>query len=318
MSSSELDLKASKLEREAESKSHGFFKNFSKSAELYVKAAETYKMSKNRDLSAKCYKNAADMLKQTEKDDKYNSIRKNLCNAADMLKTYDYVETLKILKEIEEIDRSIMPNPMALITTEIEIGEMHFQLAQYDDARQYYESAAERLDAEGEKPTKASQCYKQLGLIQAKHLRNYAAAAKSFKKATELYLKNTLTQSAATEIIFNYGLCLIAAEIMGSTDEGSSSSSSPSSSESTTPDFNKLATALSQHPFNETSFTFQRHSGFLNKTISALKEDSAENYKAAIGYLCTTVTISDLQTDLMLLIRKYLEHTLPSEESSGL
>lgn len=59
---------------------------------------------------------------------------------------------MKLLKELENIDKTIIVDNKKLMQTEIEMADLYYEYTEYEKAKEYYNSALERMEIEGSTP----------------------------------------------------------------------------------------------------------------------------------------------------------------------
>ncbi|CAM8893660.1 unnamed protein product [Rhodiola kirilowii] len=192
------------FEKKAEKKLNGwglFSSKYEDAAELYEKAANSYKLAKSWDKAGATYLKLANCyLKLDSKHEAANAF-------ADAGHCYKKTNLKEAVSCLEQAVNSFLDNGRISMAAryEKEIAELYEQEQNFEQSMEYYEKAADLFQGE-DVTTTANQCRQKVA--------QYAAQVEQYQKAVEIYediarqsLNNNLLKYGVKGHLLNAGLC---------------------------------------------------------------------------------------------------------------
>uniref|UniRef100_A0A7N0RF74 Alpha-soluble NSF attachment protein n=1 Tax=Kalanchoe fedtschenkoi TaxID=63787 RepID=A0A7N0RF74_KALFE len=192
------------FEKKAEKKLNGwglFGSKYEDAAELYEKAANSYKLAKSWDQAGATY------LKLASCHLKLDSKHEAATAFADAGHCYKKTNIKEAVSCLEQAVNAFLDNGRISMAAryEKEIAELYEQDQNFEQAMEYYEKAADLFQGE-EVTTTANQCRQKVA--------QYAAQVEQYQKAVEIYediarqsLNNNLLKYGVKGHLLNAGLC---------------------------------------------------------------------------------------------------------------
>jgi len=197
--------KAADLMVQAERKktSFGWFSNtkYDDAAELYKRAANSYKMSKLWDQAANAYNQAADCYLQIQAS---HEIYNCYTEAASCYKKTNPEAAIKCL--LKAIDYLTDDGRFSMAAKyHKEIAELYEADGSFPQASQHYQTSGELYETENS-VSHANACFLKVAHIAAT-LEDYQTAIKFFEETAAKSLNSNLLKWSAKEYLFKAGLC---------------------------------------------------------------------------------------------------------------
>ncbi|KAH6787005.1 alpha-soluble NSF attachment protein 2 [Perilla frutescens var. hirtella] len=196
--------KGDEFERKAEKKIKGwglFSSKYEDAADLYQKAANSFKLSKSWDRAAAAYiKLASCYLKSDSKHEAASAY----VDSANCYKKISPKQAISCLDQAVNIQLEINRFNMAARYSK-EIGELYEQEQNLDQAITYFERAGDLYQTE-EVNTSASQCRQKVAEFSAQ-LGNYQKAIGIYEEVARYSLNNNLLKYGARGHLLNAGIC---------------------------------------------------------------------------------------------------------------
>ncbi|GAB2229537.1 hypothetical protein Drorol1_Dr00013783 [Drosera rotundifolia] len=196
--------KGEEFEKKAEKKLNGwaFLGNkYEDAAELYEKAANSYKLGKSWDQAGAVYIKLADChLKMDSKHEAASSY----VDSANSYKKTSPTQAISSLVQAVNIFSEIGRFSMAARYCK-DIGELYEQVQNFEQAIVYYERAAEFFQGE-EVTTSANQCKQKVAQFSAQ-LEQYPKAIEIFEEIARHSLNNNLLKYGVRGHLLNAGIC---------------------------------------------------------------------------------------------------------------
>lgn len=196
-------------EKKAEAKS-GFFKSVlglssgkdEEAAELYVKAANSFKLAKAWDLAGDAFERAARTYERSsdlsyEAASKYSDAAKAYKNSSSDRAIAAYDNAIRLYTDAARFQQCARLSK--------EVAEMHESNKDYDAAITSYEKAADFYDGEDAK-SNANTMRKKVAALCA-NAGNHGKAADLFEKVAADALDNNLLKYSAREYLLQAGIC---------------------------------------------------------------------------------------------------------------
>lgn len=196
--------KGEEFERKAEKKIKGwglFGSKYEDAADLFSKAANSFKLSKSWDRAAAAYiKLASCYLKSDSKHEAASAY----VDAANCYKKISPKQAVSCLDQAVNIQLEINRLNMAARYSK-EIGELYEQDQNIDQAITYFERAADLFQTE-EVNTSSSQCRQKVAEFSAQ-LGKYQKAIQIYEEVARYSLNNNLLKYGARGHLLNAGIC---------------------------------------------------------------------------------------------------------------
>ncbi|GMH26373.1 hypothetical protein Nepgr_028216 [Nepenthes gracilis] len=192
------------FERKAEKKISGwglFGSKYEDAAELYEKAANSYKLAKSWDQAASVYTKLADC--HLKLDSKHEAAGAYV-GAANCYKKISVKQAISCLKRAVNLFSDIGRFNMAGRHCK-EIGELYEQEQDFDQSVAYFERAAEFFEGEGV-TTSANQCKQKVAQFSAQ-LGRYPQAIEIFEEIARHSINNNLLKYGVRGHLLNAGIC---------------------------------------------------------------------------------------------------------------
>lgn len=196
--------KGEEFEKKAEKKLNGwaFLGNkYEDAAELYEKAANSYKLGKSWDQAGAVYIKLADChLKMDSKHEAASAY----VDSANSYKKTSPTQAISSLVQAVNIFSEIGRFSMAARYCK-DIGELYEQVQNFEQAIVYYERAAEFFQGE-EVTTSANQCKQKVAQFSAQ-LEQYPKAIEIFEEIARHSINNNLLKYGVRGHLLNAGIC---------------------------------------------------------------------------------------------------------------
>eukprot|EP00921_Rhytidocystis_pertsovi_P009385 GHVQ01015093.1.p1 GENE.GHVQ01015093.1~~GHVQ01015093.1.p1 ORF type:complete len:303 (+),score=49.30 GHVQ01015093.1:161-1069(+) len=180
--------------------------NYDEACQLYVNAANKYKLAKLWQLAAECFVKAAYLQ---EKNGALNEQAKCFVDAADLMKRYstnDSVEYYSKAVEIYNVQGRFSQSGKIYKG----IAEMYEEEGNMKAAGKNYKNAADLFEMDEYSKSMYSQCVLKYAEFVSKYDDNYEEAIQIFEKEGEKALRNNLIQFGAKEHFLKAGILLLA------------------------------------------------------------------------------------------------------------
>jgi len=277
---------------EKKEKSWGFFGGSAKweeAADLYVKAANLFKMDKKMREAGEAFKSAAKCdLQNGSKHDAAS----NLVNAANALRKDSAGESVECLKQAINLYTEEGRFSIAAKTAK-DIGEILEQEENYDMALDAFQKAAEFYEGEAA-PSNAQACLLKVAQISAT-LGDYSKAAALFEEIATKSLENNLLKFSAKEYFLRAGLCYLAMDDLITSQK-----------------------AVERFEVADPGFTQSRECKLLKALLSAVEKKDAEEFSTVLLEYDNISKLDAWKTKLLLKIKKTIMPPEDEEEKKKL
>ncbi|CAH7683862.1 soluble NSF attachment protein [Phakopsora pachyrhizi] len=276
-----------KAERKLQSSSSGSFFGFGgsssskleESRELFISAANQFKVEKCWKESGDCFSKAADCsLKLGEKDDAANdfwSAAKSYNKSHPELAIACYRRTVEILIEKGRFRQAADRQKEIGKVFQQDSGDLQGALDAFLQAAEWYSQEDAHATANG--------CYKDAADI-AIQLENYGVAIENFELVAKNSLSSPLTRYSVKEYLFKASLCHLC-----------------------TGDIVSTKRALEDYVELDQSFTQQREYKFLNSIVEAVEAGNQEEYTNLVAEFDSMLKLDSLKTSMLLKIKRSIQ-----------
>ena len=171
------------------------------SAELYNKAANIYKLTKEWCKASNAFTQAAQLFLQI--DDTFSALD-NYILSSNCLKKFDPIEAIETLNIIYNLylEKNSYTNAAKYMK---EIATIYEQQQNYIEAKKAYQKAAEIYEID-DKTTLENECLVKIADLNIE-LDQFNDASRYYQKVAEEYIKSPLLKFKCKEFLFKAGLC---------------------------------------------------------------------------------------------------------------
>lgn len=302
------EIQAGEVELAAIQKAQGYFRNYEKSAQLHVEAADLFEKAKNHLDAARNYYEAASVLRlQKPAKISYTEIVKHLKKALRIYRNLLDEKVVKIYEELIEIFTEQVPNNGELAKFELEMGDYYITTQEYVKGIRSLESGKSRNV--GDDRVSLVEKYLPLAGVYIEQYQMFKKAAGVYRECITLYLSHSTSKYAATKLIFSYGLALIAFEVSNKDEPDEVNEQTKKANKGFAPELNiaDLTLKLSDSVFKENDIDRLREGTFLAGIMLALSENDKEAYFRQLGKNVQVLNTDQWQTACLSKIRAYFE-----------
>uniref|UniRef100_A0A7N0SWL8 Alpha-soluble NSF attachment protein n=1 Tax=Kalanchoe fedtschenkoi TaxID=63787 RepID=A0A7N0SWL8_KALFE len=269
------------FEKKAEKKLSGwglFGSMYEDAAELYEKAANSYKLAKSWDQAGATY------LKLASCHLKLDSKHEAATAFADAGHCYKKTNIKEAVSCLEQAVNAFLDNGRISMAAryEKEIAELYEQDQHFEQAMEYYEKAADLFQGE-EVTTTANQCRQKVA--------QYAAQVEQYQKAVEIYediarqsLNNNLLKYGVKGHLLNAGLCQLC--------KG---------------DIVAITNALERYQDLDPTFSGTREYKLLADIASAIDEEDLAKFTDCVKEFDSMTQLDAWKTTLLLRVKEKLK-----------
>jgi len=248
-------------------------------AELYLKAANLYKLAKSWERAGEVFKLAAECQ---AKNNSRHEAASNLISASHCYKKGNNKETaIRCLKAAIEYYTEEGRFAMAAKYMK-EVAEQHESDLNLEAAMEAYQQAADFYEGEGS-VTSANQCLLKVAEFAAQR-ENYALAVELFQRVGMQSLENRLTSYSAKEYFFKAVLCHMASG-----------------------DSVAARKALEKYSELDHMFGSQREHKFLDSALKAYEEYDVEEFTNAVVDYDSISKLDNWKTTILLRIKNAIK-----------
>jgi len=272
-----MQSSAAELIREAEKKlKGGWFSSpqFEDAAELYTKAGNVYKMSKQVQESADCYKKAADCYLRAKSG---HNAATSCQNAASALRKTHPTEAVQCIEKCADFYSQEGRWSMAAKCWK-DMAEIREKESDGKGALAAYLKAAEMFEGDNA-PSSADGCRSQAALIAAQD-GDYPQAAQLFDQLANACLESKLRQFNFRQFAFNAVLCQLASQ-----------------------DLVAAKRLVEKYHGLEPGFASTREYRLLVEVCTAVEAFDADAFTAAVQEFNSVITLDNWKSTLLLKVR---------------
>ncbi|PIN19705.1 Protein required for fusion of vesicles in vesicular transport, alpha-SNAP [Handroanthus impetiginosus] len=273
--------KGEEFERKAEKKIKGwglFGSKYEDAADLYQKAANSFKLAKSWDRAARVYIKLANC--NLKSDSKHEAARAYV-DGANCYKKTSPKQAISCLDQAVNIFLEINRLNMGARYCK-DIGELHEQAQDFDQAIIYFERAAELYQTE-EVNTSASQCKQKVAQFSAQ-LGKYQKAIQIYEEIARYSLNNNLLKYGARGHLLNAGICQLC--------KG---------------DVVAINNALEKYEDFDPTFSRTREYRLLADLAAAFDEEDAAKFTAAVKEFDSISRLDAWRTTLLLRVKENIK-----------
>lgn len=244
-------------------------------AELFQKAGNSYKMAKNWTMAGRAFCQAAEIhLKQNTKHEAANMYNE----AANSYKKIDPQEALTCL--IKSTDIYIDMGRLVMAAKQYQtIAELYeTDVVDLPNAMIYYEKSADLFKTE-ENNAAANKCLLKVAQFAAQ-TEKYARAIEIYEQIGSASIENNLLKYGARDHFFRAGLCHLCIDCLN------------------------CQQAIAKYEGILASFTDSRESNFLKQLVSAVEENSLDNFTNVVKEYDSISRLDNWCTTLLLRVKK--------------
>lgn len=179
-----------------------FGSNYEDAAELFLKSAKSFKLGKSWDKAGSIFIKSAKC--HMKLDNKFDAA-KAYVDASHCYKKTSRKGGITCLKQAVTIFTEIGQHIMAAKYCK-EIGDLYELDQDFEQAKSYYEKAAELFDIRGDSATSVIQCKQKVAQFSAQ-LQQYQKAIKIYEDTAQQSLNNNLLKYGVRGYLLNSGLC---------------------------------------------------------------------------------------------------------------
>ncbi|XP_047976968.1 alpha-soluble NSF attachment protein-like [Salvia hispanica] len=273
--------KGEEFERKAEKKIKGwgmFGSKYEDAADLYQKAANSYKLSKSWDRAASAYiKLASCNLKSDSKHEAATAY----VDSANCYKKISPKQAISCLDQAVNLLLEINRLNMAAKYCK-DIGDLCEQEKNMDQAITYFERAADLYQIE-EANTTSSQCRQKVAEFSAQ-LGKYHTAAEIYEQVAGYALSNNLLKYGARGHLLNAGICQLC--------KG---------------DIVAINNALERYQDLDPTFSRTRECRLLSNLAVAFDEEDAAKFTIAVKEFDSITKLDSWKTTLLLRVKEHIK-----------
>lgn len=273
-------------EKKAGAKS-GFFKSMlgmssgkeEEAAELYVKAANSFKLAKSWDLAGDAFERAARLYERTsdlsyEAGSKYTDAAKAYKNGFPERAISAYENAIRLYTDSARFQQCARLSK--------EVAEMHEASKNFEAAIASYEKAADFYDGEDSK-SNANTVRVKIAMLSA-NAGEYAKAADLFEKVASDALESNLLKYSAREHLLRAGICrLCVGDAVGS------------------------SRAVESYNAMDSTFPTSREGQLLSTIAKAVEEGDADNFTNAVYDYDSLSKLDEWKTGMLLKIKNSIK-----------
>jgi len=244
-------------------------------AELFQKAGNSYKMAKNWTMAGKAFCQAAEIhLKQNTKHEGANMYNE----AANSFKKIDPQEALTCL--LKSTDIYIDMGRLVMAAKQYQtIAELYeSDVVDLPNSMIYYEKSADLFKTE-ENNAAANKCLLKVAQFAAQ-IENYARAIEIYEQIGTASIENNLLKYGARDHFFRAGLCHLCIDSLN------------------------CQQAVAKYEGILASFADSRESNFLKQLVSAVDENSLDNFTNVVKEYDSISRLDTWCTTLLLRVKK--------------
>jgi len=289
------DIKAKDLKEQAIRKLKGFSffqggkqRQLEEAAELYEKAANMFKASKNWTAAGEAFCDAADcFFKAGSKHDAATQYI-NASNCYRKINIPEAIRTLSIAVEYYVDDGRFS---MAA-KHQKDVAELFEQEMQFKEAIQAYKQAADYYDGENSQAA-AMSCHLKVAQFSAQN-EDYKTAIEIYESVGKKSLENNLLKYSAKDYFFRAALCYLANE----DDVGGNQ-------------------AISKYEDWDPTFTSTREHGFLQEIVKSLESLDVDAFTQATYEYDKISKLDQWKTTILLRIKNHVSKNENKDEKEG-
>lgn len=261
---------------------------YEEAAELFEKAGNSYKITKEWNLAGDAFRRAADCLTMTKS---FETMR-CLLSAANCYK-YQKTDLEKAVECYQGAhDLSLNEGKFAQAAKYLkEIAEIHESDLQFDEAIDFYGRAAEIFETENDNSQNIACLLKMAQFLSTKEIGKYSDAITIYEKLANKSIDNNLLKFRVKEHLFKAGLCWLALEdLVGATR------------------------AIDDYDNRDCSFSSSREGKFLREILGCLNAYDVDGFRNAVVEFDSISPLDAWKTEILLVIKRTIPSTDRTEE----